>query len=443
MSASSPMCRSAILLLVLATSLVAFAYDSPAPVARPHSKTADMRMSRERSRTRHTASSRRHTGRKSSRAAGHSLRVGSRVGSRAASHLTSAHLTSAREARRGAHSRIAAERALALRRRNAEREEIRREEARELKARRARMEQAAIRETTRQTARADSNSEQTASLSRQRTEDDPAPAGEPHSDSEVEENVTRAPAATSDTPAADQASQPTSSLDLANLPGSEDLHQLSVEASLSVAHGEMPPPLRGSLALLERQDERLDADGLERIEDEDDLAARIDRHMLVPLPVSDALTVNDKLPQQYRYCRPWTARFLTDLARAHDAVFHQPLEVSSAVRTVVYQEHLMRINGNAAPAEGDLVSPHLMGATIDIAKKQMSMREIAWMRTHLLALELVGKIDVEEEFEQACFHITVYRSYLPAQPHLPPPVRRARRTHLPAASVAEAIPSSR
>lgn len=183
----------------------------------------------------------------------------------------------------------------------------------------------------------------------------------------------------------------------------------------SMAHRAMPAPLRGSLALLERQDERLEADGLERIEDEDDLSARISEHMLVPLPVSDALVVNADLPAHHRYCRPWTARFVADLARSHEAVFHRPLEVNSAVRTVAYQAHLMRINGNAAPAEGDLFSPHLMGATIDIAKKGMTRDELAWMRIQLLNLELAGKIDVEEEFEQACFHITVYRSYAPAR----------------------------
>ncbi len=188
----------------------------------------------------------------------------------------------------------------------------------------------------------------------------------------------------------------------------------SPSRSLSIARGGMPPPLRGSLASLERQDERLEADGLERIEDEDDLSARIEHHLLVPLPLSDALTVDDELPAHHRYCRPWTARFLADLARAHEAAFHRPLEVSSAVRTVAYQAQLMRINGNAAPAEGDLFSPHLMGATVDIAKKEMSRDEIAWMRRHLLALELAGKIDVEEEFEQACFHISVYRSYMPS-----------------------------
>ncbi len=98
---------------------------------------------------------------------------------------------------------------------------------------------------------------------------------------------------------------------------------------------------------------------------------------------------------------------------AHEAAFHRPLEVSSAVRTVEYQKRLMEINGNAAPAEGDIVSPHLTGATIDIAKEGMSREEIAWMRRRLLALEEAGKIDVEEEFKQACFHITVYKNYAP------------------------------
>jgi len=187
------------------------------------------------------------------------------------------------------------------------------------------------------------------------------------------------------------------------------------QASLYIPRGAMPAPLRGSLASLERQNARLDAEGLERIEDEDDLAARIANKLLVPLPASSALTVNADLPENHRYCRPWTARFLSDLARAHEAAFHRPLEVSSAVRTVEYQKRLMRTNGNAAPAEGDLVSPHETGATIDIAKSGLSRAEIAWMRRRLAALQASGKIDVEEEFQQACFHITVYKSYAPAR----------------------------
>ena len=117
-----------------------------------------------------------------------------------------------------------------------------------------------------------------------------------------------------------------------------------------------------------------------------------------------------------RYCRPWTARFLADLARGHEAAFHRPLEVSSAVRTVAYQKRLMQINGNAAPAEGEIVSPHVTGATVDVAKDGMSRAEIAWMRRRLLKLESAGRIDAEEEFKQACFHVTVYKNYAPPRP---------------------------
>jgi hypothetical protein len=210
-------------------------------------------------------------------------------------------------------------------------------------------------------------------------------------------------------------------------PGSEgaSARTENEEASLLIPHGAMPLPLRGSLESLERQNAKLDAEGLERIENEGDLAGRIANGLLVPVPVSVALSINSDLPPNHRYCRPWTARFLADLAREHEAEFHKPLEVSSAVRTVEYQRQLMRINGNAAPAEGDVVSPHLTGATVDIAKSGLSRQEMAWMRQRLLALQTAGKIDVEEEFRQACFHITVYRNYAtprahPASPSLSP-----------------------
>jgi hypothetical protein len=178
----------------------------------------------------------------------------------------------------------------------------------------------------------------------------------------------------------------------------------------------IPPPLRGSLESLVRQNEKTEADNLERIEDDSDLNDRIARGMLVPVPVSATLTINGKLPENRRYCRPWTATFLIDLGRAHTAAFHRPLEVSSAVRTVAYQKQLERINGNATAAEGDIASPHLTGAAIDIAKQGMTRQEIGWMRAWLLPLEKAGEIDVEEEFRQSCFHITVYKSYTPPIP---------------------------
>jgi len=176
------------------------------------------------------------------------------------------------------------------------------------------------------------------------------------------------------------------------------------------------PPLRGSLASLLRQNRRDTAEGLVRIEDNVQLVQMEDEGAIVPVPASFGLRVNPDLPQDRRYCRPWTARFLADLARSHYARFHRPFQVNSAVRTVAFQRALIEINGNAAPAEGDLASPHLTGAAVDIGKHGMSFSEIAWMRAHLLPLEVAGKIDVEEEFYQACFHITVYRSYAPPAP---------------------------
>lgn len=187
-------------------------------------------------------------------------------------------------------------------------------------------------------------------------------------------------------------------------------------ASLEMSGAGMPRSLRGSLASLERQNTRTEADGLERIENETDLTSRIAHRLLVPLPASSTLTVNPSLLENHRYCRPWTAQFLADLARAHAAVFHRPIQVNSAVRTVEYQKRLMRTNGNAAQAEGDIVSPHLTGATIDIGKSGLNRQEIVWMRRQLMGLQQTGKIDVEEEFEQACFHITVYKSYAPSKP---------------------------
>jgi hypothetical protein len=193
-------------------------------------------------------------------------------------------------------------------------------------------------------------------------------------------------------------------------------------------------PLLGSAESLAHQNSMTDAEGLERILDEDDLADRIAQKLLVPVPESGALTVNDNLPENHRYCRPWTADFLTDLAKEHAAKFGHPLEVSSAVRTVEYQKQLMLTNGNAAAAEGDVVSPHLTGATIDIVKHGMGRAELSWMRSWLMPLQLAGTIDVEEEFRQACFHITVYKSY--ASPPPAPEQKPRRKRTAPRAQVA-------
>lgn len=172
-----------------------------------------------------------------------------------------------------------------------------------------------------------------------------------------------------------------------------------------------PAPLKGSHDSLIRQNVRSNEEGLARIQDDADLLNLRRERDLVAVPATAALVVDERLPANRRYCRPWTAKFLSDFSRIHYGRFHRPLQVNSAVRTVEYQRHLERVNGNAAPAEGDDASPHLTGATIDIAKKGLSINEVGWMRAYLTPLQAAGKIDVEEEFHQSCFHITVYRTY--------------------------------
>jgi hypothetical protein len=177
----------------------------------------------------------------------------------------------------------------------------------------------------------------------------------------------------------------------------------------------VPPPLKGSREILLHQNEVADRDGLTRVQDDADLDRMRHGGLLVALPLSSGLQVDERLPANRRYCRPWTADFLAQLSREFYARFQTPLQVNSAVRTVAFQEHLIHINGNAAPAEGDTASPHLTGQAIDIAKHGLSMTQIAWLRGYLLPLVQEGKIDVEEEFQQACFHISVYKTFVPQE----------------------------
>lgn len=178
-------------------------------------------------------------------------------------------------------------------------------------------------------------------------------------------------------------------------------------------------PLRGTYASLLRQNVRDAAEGLHRVENEAELRQDIAEGKLVHLPFGPWLQPDPGLESGRQYARPWAVQFLRDLASRYGARFATPLIVTSAVRPASYQSRLREINGNAAPVSGIIASPHEFGASIDIGKKGMSFRELGWMRAYLLVLQQEGKVDVEEEFHQACFHITVYTSYDHA------PVRRS------------------
>jgi uncharacterized protein YcbK (DUF882 family) len=189
----------------------------------------------------------------------------------------------------------------------------------------------------------------------------------------------------------------------------------------------VPAPLKGSREILIHQNQMADDEGLERVRNDAALNKLRAAHQLVDFPDTASLRVNPELTAQRRCARVWTVKFAEDMAKAYYARFHEPLQLSSAVRTVSYQLRLRRVNGNAAATGGEAASPHLTGQAVDFGKSGMSIEEIAWMRAYLKPLMDAGKVDVEEEFQQACFHVSVYKSYLPTPKHAVAEVAQVRR----------------
>jgi len=170
----------------------------------------------------------------------------------------------------------------------------------------------------------------------------------------------------------------------------------------------MFPPTHESLLAQNAEIDRL---GLPRIKNDRELKELVEDGELVPLPVGEHLIVDRHLPEFRRYCRSWTAQFLTDLSDAFYAKFHEPIMVDSAVRTVEIQNKLRRWNGNAAPSEGETASSHLAGLTVDLARRRMTTEQARWVEQYLLPLHFQGLVEVEEEYRQFCFHIMVSGNY--------------------------------
>lgn len=169
--------------------------------------------------------------------------------------------------------------------------------------------------------------------------------------------------------------------------------------------------LKGSPWALERQNEQADLDHLSRLT-ESQLEFFKKRGLLVPLPSNEAVVIDEQLPEQYRWCRPWVRQFLIGVGQEYQKRFGEPIRVNSAIRTVEYQKELRWRDANAASAEkGPSQSSHLTGATVDIAKKDMSSDERAWMRHYLIALKHRGRIEATEEFWQEVFHVMVFKPH--------------------------------
>jgi hypothetical protein len=171
------------------------------------------------------------------------------------------------------------------------------------------------------------------------------------------------------------------------------------------------PVLRGSHDSMLRQNEEIDRLRLTRINDDQQLEDLELRGELVGLHESKALQIAANLEMNRRFCRPWTRAFLEDLSQAFYARFHQPIQVTSAVRTVNQQARLQRSNHNAAPIDGDTASSHLAGLTVDIGKRPMNRAQRMFIDQYVFKLQQLGLVEAAEERRQACYHIMVSNRY--------------------------------
>ncbi len=191
-------------------------------------------------------------------------------------------------------------------------------------------------------------------------------------------------------------------------------HYRTPRRTLRHAHARISrwnPVLRGSHDSLLRQNEEIDRLKLTRISDDQQLEELELRGELVSLHDSKAMLIASNLELNRRFCRPWTRAFLEDLSQAFYAQFHQPIHVTSAVRTVDQQARLQRWNHNAAPIDGETASSHLAGLSVDLGKGSMSRRERAWIDQYVLRLQQLGLVEAAEERRQACYHIMVSERY--------------------------------
>jgi hypothetical protein len=170
------------------------------------------------------------------------------------------------------------------------------------------------------------------------------------------------------------------------------------------------PVFAGSHELLVHQNVEIDRLQLPRISDDVELMKYELSQDLVLVSESDALKIAPDLPDNRRYCRPWTRDFLQDFSQAFYGEFHVPIQVNSLVRTAEQQRRLRRHNHFAAPEIGDTASTHLTGVTADLSRRGITKAQYQWMRAYLMPLREAGLVEPIEE-RQPVLHITVYDRY--------------------------------
>ena len=169
--------------------------------------------------------------------------------------------------------------------------------------------------------------------------------------------------------------------------------------------------LHGSKKVAKHQNAVADKENLSRIANDAQLNRFIKNGLLIRLEDTVFIKLDPRLDKKYHYVRPWTLDFLNDLGMHFGAKFpNSSLQINSAVRTTESQKALRRVNGNAAPTDGPTQSSHTTGATVDIAKKDLSADQMEWLGNYLREKKEAGKIDAVEEKHQSVFHVMVFKN---------------------------------
>ncbi|HSE94766.1 MAG TPA: DUF5715 family protein [Methylomirabilota bacterium] len=190
---------------------------------------------------------------------------------------------------------------------------------------------------------------------------------------------------------------------------------LAMPALAALRGGQLRLPdanLAATAGNLERENRAADGLRLSRMQDDRTVARFVRAGRLVSVPRHTATLWVEGVPDALRVARPWTRRFVEQLAAAARDLFGTRLKITSLTRTVALQARLDRSNPNAAPAAGRRRSTHLTGAAVDISKRPHTAPEIRWLRAVLARLEGQGLLLAIEEFAQPHFHVMVLPRYL-------------------------------
>ena len=170
--------------------------------------------------------------------------------------------------------------------------------------------------------------------------------------------------------------------------------------------------LKGSTDSLAWQNKIADEQKLPRVSSDKELEQLKKSGVLIQIP--EWFRIDPRLDQKWRWVLPETAKFLDDFGVDFINHFGRYFKTTSAIRTTVRQLEIAKEgNPNAElPMEGPRRTSHTTGATIDISKIDMNEDELAWTRKELLRLEKLQVIEAtEEDSQQKCFHIMVFKTY--------------------------------